>query len=195
MTGGRVLQLLKEGTAPQHEAVERRFDLNNRLRDTHTYAALLGRLYGFYQPLEAALGSITGYADLGLNLDERRKLAWLVADLTALGCSPESFPISTQAPEIGSLGSALGSMYVVEGASLGGRYISKLVEQRLGLTPDRGCSFFASYRERIGPMWAAFRAVLVRFAVTPPAEQQVVTAAVRTFESLDLWLAREEGVS
>ncbi|QJW98264.1 biliverdin-producing heme oxygenase [Frigoriglobus tundricola] len=195
MTGGRVLQLLKEGTAPQHEAVERRFDLNNRLRDTHTYTALLGRLYGFYQPLEAALGRVTGYEDLGLHLHERRKVAWLVSDLTALGCVPDSFPTCAHVPEIDSLGPAFGSMYVVEGASLGGRHISKLVAQRLGLTPDRGCSFFASYRDRIGPMWDAFRAALVRFAGTPSAEQQVVTAAVQTFESLDRWLARDEGVS
>lgn len=195
MTGGRVLQLLKEGTAPHHEAVERRFDLHNRLRDTHTYTALLGRLYGFYQPLEAALGRVTGYEAVGVRFDERRKVARLAADLTALGSAPGAFPVRAPAPEFGSLGAALGSLYVVEGASLGGQYISRLVAQRLGLTPDRGCAFFAGYRERTGPMWDAFRGALVRFAVTPSAEQQVVSAAVETFTGLDRWLARDEGVS
>jgi heme oxygenase len=194
MADGRILGCLKDGTAAQHEALERRVDLANRLRDPATYAGLLGRFYGFYAPLEAALGRVGGYESVGLDFAERRKAALLRRDLIALGRDPDGFPLRPT-PAVGSLASALGTLYVLEGATLGGRFITATVAARLGLTPDRGCGFFASYGARVGAMWAAFRAALVAYATGEEVETEVVAAANDTFDALDRWLAAAEGPS
>ena len=190
MLHGRILQLLKDGTAAEHEAVERRVDLANRLRDTSTYADLLGRFYGFYAPLETALGRVSGYEVLGLDFDERRKTALLVADLAILDTDPDTFPQRGNTPALTSLGQALGCLYVLEGATLGGQFVTKAVEARLGLTPQHGCRFFSSYRNRVGEMWTAFRAALVKHATAPAVEAEIVSAARDTFGAFDRWLAR-----
>ncbi|AMV24777.1 Heme oxygenase [Gemmata sp. SH-PL17] len=188
ITSGRILERLKHDTATQHAAAEQQLDLDNRLRDSAAYAALLGRLYGFYQPLETALGRVDGYEELGIHFEERSKALNLAKDLAALGQAPRSFPLCP-APQISSLGGALGHMYVLEGATLGGRVISRMVESRLGYTPEHGGAFFASYGDRVGVMWTAFRSALVRFATAPEAEQQLVAAATDTFERFNSWLA------
>jgi heme oxygenase len=191
MSQGRVLRFLKEGTAAQHQSVERRVDLANRLRDSGAYADLLGCFHGFYAPLEAALARVTGYETIGLNFDERRKTPALVADLAVLGRTPDQFPRWEAAPVFASLGEALGAMYVVEGATLGGQFIKRAVES-LGFTPARGCAFFASYGDRVGEMWNAFREALSAYATTPQREVEIVRAATDTFNSLDRWLAAGE---
>jgi heme oxygenase len=188
MTHGRILQTLKDGTAAQHEAVERRMNLDARLSDTGSYAGLLAALYGFYAPLEDALAAVGGYGALGIDFDRRRKAARLAADLVALGRDPAAVP-RWAAPRPGSLGCALGCMYVLEGATLGGRYVRREVEARLGLTAARGCAFFASYGDQVGPMWTQFRAALVAHAGTAAVEGEVVAAALDTFAALDRWLA------
>lgn len=192
MSQGRVLHFLKEGTAAQHRAVERRVDLANRLRDSASYADLLSCFHGFYAPLEASLARVTGYETVGLNFEERRKTPRLVADLAALGRSPDEFPLWSDPPAFESLGRALGAMYVLEGATLGGQYITKAVESRLGFTPECGCAFFASYGDRVGAMWNAFRESLVAHATTPQREEEVVAAATDTFDALDRWFAAAE---
>lgn len=194
MSHGRILRFLKEGTAAQHQAVERRVDLANRLRDHAAYANLLGCFYGFHKPLETALGHVAGYETVGLNFDERRKTACLVADLAALGHTPGEFPL-WDAPAFASLGDALGAMYVVEGATLGGQFITKAVAARLGLTSKCGCAFFASYGDRVGVMWNNFREALVAYATTPQREAEIVAAATDTFNALDAWLAAAEVTS
>lgn len=189
MTDRRILRFLKEGTAPQHEAAERRLDITDRVRTPSTYAALLGRLYGFYVPLEGALGRVPGYESVGLDFGARRKTPHLVADLTSLGQDIESLPLATGFPPPATLGAALGGMYVLEGATLGGRVISRMVHDRLGFTPARAGAFFDGYGDRVGDMWTEFRAALVRFADTPAAEAEVLAAARGTFDRFNDWLA------
>ena len=194
MTHGRILQSLKDETAAQHDALERRVSLETRLRDAHSYARLLARMYGFYAPLESALGEVRGYDTLGLDFDRRRKAHRLAADLTALGRDPAALPLRAAAPP-GSLSVALGCMYVLEGATLGGQYVRRAVAARLGLTAGRGCAFFDSYGDQVGVMWNQFRVALVAHAETPAVEAEMVAAARDTFAALDRWLAADTEVS
>ncbi|MDY3553445.1 biliverdin-producing heme oxygenase [Gemmata sp. JC717] len=183
-----ILDRLKETTAEQHARLERRVDLGARLRGPEAYTDLLGQFYGFYRPLEEALAAVSGYESVGLAFVERGKTAYLASDLEALGRSTANVPLAA-APQVRSLGAALGRMYVLEGATLGGRVVCRMVRESLGFTPDRGCRFFNSYGARVGPMWTAFRAALVQFATTPEAETEVVVAAGDTFDRFDCWLA------
>ncbi len=93
-------------------------------------------------------------------------------------------------PPIDGLPAALGMMYVLEGSTLGGRYITRAVGANLGLRPGDGCSYFASYGDRVGPMWKEFGRTLEAFAAAhPAAEGRVVAAAAATFAAFERWVA------
>ena len=192
MEHGRVLHFLKERTAPQHESLECRVDLANRLRDPGAYAGLLGCFHGFYAPLEDALGRVAGFEAVGIDFGARRKTPWLAADLAALGRRPGEFPLCESTPAVDSLGRALGCLYVLEGATLGGKVVTKMVASRLGLTPGRGCAFFASYGDRVGAMWGEFRSALADYTTAPAREEEILSAAAETFDALGHWLAAAE---
>nr|WP_262512340.1 biliverdin-producing heme oxygenase [Adhaeribacter arboris] len=78
-------------------------------------------------------------------------------------------------------------MYVMEGSTLGGKVISKIVYETLGYTPENGIAFFNGYGTQTGPKWKAFQEALTRFALTPAQEEAIVTTATRTFQKLEVW--------
>lgn len=72
---------LRRHTAPYHKAVERQFDIIGRLRSVDRYIDLLVRLYGFYEPFEAALGAAVERWALPFDFDARRKSPLIARDL------------------------------------------------------------------------------------------------------------------
>lgn len=121
-------------------------------------------------------------------LDPRRRMHLLAADLAVLGASPfavDALP-SCPVPLLGNAAAALGSLYVMEGSTLGGRIIERHVERRLGFDHLSGCSYFAGYGARTGAMWRAF---LARLELAPLGDAAGIAAgAVATFERLAEWL-------
>jgi heme oxygenase len=187
-----IMARLKEATRPHHEAVEARIDVFRAGRTLEGYRRVLERFLGYYEPAEAALARVPGWEAVGLDLDERRKAPLLRRDLLALGLDDRGIadlPRCRRLPELTGLPEALGAMYVLEGATLGGQYIRKRVESDFGLGPDSGCAFFSSYGDRVGPMWKSFGAAAESFATTPEIEDAVVRSAVATFEAIDRWFA------
>jgi heme oxygenase len=128
--------------------------------------------------------------------DARRKAPLLAADLAALtgkqrtgDCVPRADP-RNDLPHMHNVAEAFGSMYVMEGSTLGGRFIAPHVAQRLALTPGIGNAYFDGYGPRTGSMWNAFREIAA--ASVPALHHDVaVKAAIATFESLHAWLCPE----
>jgi heme oxygenase len=186
-----ILARLKEETRLLHAAVEGRLNLLDPNLTRDAYAAVLARFLGFYAPLEERLARVDGYDAVGLNLDERRKAHRIVADLAALGRSPNqvaAVPVCPDVPDPRTLAEALGCLYVMEGATLGGQIICRHVGPALGLDAGAGCSLFASYGDRVGAMWRAFGDALAAYAVAPNRADAVVRSACETFTKLDAWL-------
>ncbi len=188
-----ILAVLRDRTRLLHEQVERTVAVSTRLRSVQLYGELVARFYGFYLPFEERLAQVDGYAALGLDFAARRKTHLLRDDLTRLGMSPayiDSLPRCHELPAVTVLADALGCLYVLEGATLGGRIICREAENALGVLPGRGCSFWASYGERVGEMWKDFCRILERYAAATPGEtERIITAAAGTFTCLDRWLA------
>lgn len=188
-----ILTTLKDQTRHLHEQIEKTVDLEARLGSVDGYVGLLARFHGFYAPIEARLVAIDGYGAIGLDLTQRLKAALLSADLRALGLSQaevEALPRCARLPSVPGIAEALGCLYVLEGATLGGQIVKRMVASRLGLAPGRGCSFFGSYGEDVGLMWKDFRAILGQYAAQHPgAEKRVVAAAADTFNELNAWVA------
>ena len=84
---------------------------------------------------------------------------------------------------------ALGCLYVLEGSTLGGKIITAHLKRVLPLDESRGCSFFNSYGDDVGPMWSSFLGILSRHCERHDDADVVVHSACQTFASLDRWLS------
>jgi heme oxygenase len=185
-----VLERLRHETREHHERIERALRLDDNLtlqRHRETLVAFLG----FLEPWEDAVAaSVRGDASLLRCVDERRKLPALRHDLIALGMAEaelDALPRCEELPDVSDPGRALGSMYVIEGSTLGGQVLSRHVEQTLGMRDGVGYSYYQSYGGRVGAMWKQFRELLLARS-SPARDDQMVSAACETFARLEAWM-------
>lgn len=89
------------------------------------------------------------------DIENRRKLPAIEADLSVLGHKKENFETIFD-HENQSAGFALGIFYVIEGSSLGGRFILKNIEQALGYNETNGAAYFGGYGNKTGSRWKDF---------------------------------------
>jgi heme oxygenase len=185
------MELLRERTAASHARVERSVDVKTRCRTVDAYREWLGRLLGFYRPFEAMLGGFD-WSTVALNYPLRIKAGWLEADLLALGMTESEInglPNCQRLPRPENLAGAIGCLYVLEGATLGGQIISRLVNQELSIGDDNGGRFYAAYGARVGMMWRAFRDAASSYCGDHPDRLRASAEnAVETFEALESWV-------
>jgi heme oxygenase len=131
-------------------------------------ARWLGRFLGFYAPLECE--GFPEWDNLGIRLPARSHSACLATDFAALGADPARVTPAapTQLAGLSDFAHALGALYVMEGATLGGRLILRDLEMRLGDTIADATCFFGGRGERVGPMWQSFREALAMLAWFAP---------------------------
>ena len=192
-----MLVALRNETAHLHDALESALGLTDPNLTCEHYAAVLSAFNHVVAPLEARIAQrlpprLTPF------FARRRKarclrddLAWLHATWPestaatacidakpagALGSAPEYLPA------IGTAAEAFGAMYVLEGATLGGRVITRHLERRLGFSDGRGYSYFCGYGAEVGAMWQQFRAVLDA-EVAPADYRSAIEAALHTFRA------------
>lgn len=193
---GRALAVLREQTRVEHAAIEATLGLMSDALTLQEYRRTLERFHGFWQPLEARLRQVPGLDMTGIDLAARAKTPLLALDLRALGVEePRGARLCDDLPLVGSPGAALGCLYVIEGASLGGQIISRHLRARLDITKDTGGRFFHGYGERTGEMWRTFRAAVEVFDASAGAQDEMVAAAIGTFRGLRVWCGRPEPLS
>ena len=186
---------LKRQTAPLHTALESRVDILSEDLSLERYKFILQKFYGFYLPLENQIASQNGFEALNLDPAPRWKLPHLVSDLEKLGFSAteiEALPVCPDLPELNALVQVLGSMYVLEGATLGGQIIRRELRKRPELGRKGWFDFYNSYGDKVGTRWKEFCAALNRYGQAHPAvetHRAVVEGAAQTFKKLDGWLA------
>lgn len=185
-----VLTRLRTATATAHERVENRL-FPSALADRASYARMLAALLALHEPLERRFARTPGFADLGVDLPSRRKAGALRADLAALGAPAGPAEDLPAGPAPDGLAGAVGAFYVLEGSTLGGRYLLDEVHNRLDGAPSR---FFAGYGDDTGRRWRGTRRAIVevvaRDADPADAERRLVDGALGTFAHLDTLLTR-----
>lgn len=189
-----IAQRLRMETRPDHDAIEANPRLARLLAADLTraeYATSLGRLLGYYLPVEAALRDMAHVFPAALEADVRlSKTGLLRADLTALGassdvpCADDAF-LPMRQPE-----AAWGCLYVMEGSTLGGQIIARTLAASIDVHPTSGGSFHVPYGPLTGARWQTFRALLAReveeHGLDPDA---VVAGAKTTFATMNAWMA------
>jgi heme oxygenase (biliverdin-IX-beta and delta-forming) len=194
-----ILARLRKETRSEHEALEEVLDLMATSLTLEGYRQRLEKFYGFYAPLEVALqaslgkpASASGEAFFSTatraSLAERlSKTSHLQQDLHALGVATPKLPRCTDLPPLATQAEVLGCMYVLEGATLGGRMITQHVRATLGITPATGGSFFEGYGAGTAKMWQAMRQMLVKGAPDLQSENSIVANAIATFAAMRCW--------
>lgn len=183
-----LLESLRTVTREQHRELESALDIQSKLDSRARYRDLLAGFLGLYRPIEAEFRRERGIEELGYRIDDRQKQSALEYDLEQLGFSPEEIAALPNAtvPELTNQGDALGRAYVVEGSTLGGQAITRLVGAS---HPQFPISFFNVYGARTREQWVDFQQSLERYEAAGGSTSDVTAGAVRTFELFRRWLA------
>jgi len=184
-----VLRMLRSETAAEHEAVERVLGLLDPDLDPDRLVEVLSLLHGFWLAAEAGLdawaAAFPSDAD-AVDWSRRRRAPLFAADLAALGAAaPADQP---ELPPLPGTDEALGRLYVLEGATMGGTFIDRHLAALPGLAGVR-LRAFSPYGSETGAMWHDFRRV-TRDRVAHGGDAAAVVASARdTFRVLAEWCA------
>ena len=154
------------------------------------YARLLKMFYGLYAPFEKAIEvylADSALADFSL----RRKASWILRDYIFFKGPGEIEQCGGLLPEIQSFHQAIGAMYVLEGSTLGGTYISRMIVQQLNIAPHSGFSFFQGYGDETNSMWQGFLRWL-EMPFTEEQQQLIISSAENTFVTFNNWIDQNE---
>lgn len=180
---------LKEATKTAHQLVETKLTGSIKAIATkQQYATLLSSFYSYFAALENAMN---GQVDLSLLPDyhQRRKAGSLADDLMQLEAELPALATKADIPPINNHLQALGAMYVMEGSTLGGKIISKMICRQLSLRDRCGTTFFNGYGEQTSRMWQTFKD-LINQPLQPHEEAVVIESAHATFLQLGHWFSR-----
>lgn len=184
-TDGIVLAHLRQVTRQAHLAIEGSFGLMEKSITVRDYRHVLSRLYSFWREWEPLVASLFQDDDF---LAPRRRRHLLSADLTSLGmteCMMDALPRCTLTG-LHDKTHALGSLYVMEGSSLGGRSIQRNVERCLGEDVRASGTYFRGYGTQTGAMWTSF---LIRLGQAPvTSKDSIADGALATFSNLNQWM-------
>lgn len=187
MPDADVLQPLRTATSADHARVEAALDLLDPALTPAGLSAALDALHGFWRAAEAGLDAWAlreSASAAAVAWPRRRRAHLFAADLESLGAAPARATPSL--PSVLGTDDALGRLYVLEGSTLGGRFI----DRHLAVLPTfAGVQLraFSPYGADTGRMWHAFRAVVRRRPAEGGDADRIVRAAVATFGALAAW--------
>lgn len=155
-------------------------------------AAFEKKFYGFYNPVEQQLRAILGWDEPELQLQRRLKLPLLIGDLASFAIGSKEIselPLCTSLPCLETVAQGLGCLYVLEGSTLGGKFITAHLKKVLALDETRGCAFFNSYGADVGRMWSRFMGVLTNHCEMHGDDETILDSACETFAAMDRWFS------
>ena len=185
--------LLKHHTTKEHQALEAIVLPHlQALRTIEDYVGLLKIFYGYHKPIEECIATQLHESHLP-DLEQRRKADWILQDLTFSIPHNSKLPVSTNVPEINNCHQAFGALYVLEGSTLGGRGITKMLlkNQHLQLE-EKQVRFFSGYGTETGAKWMNFLNYLNQQNTGCRAMEQMIGAANETFTLFKNWIQENE---
>lgn len=181
---------LKKDTLVNHQQLEKMLVSRMKAtRSTTDYVNLLQLFYGYFGGLEMHIAPYINSENLA-DYADRRKSAALADDIKALGGQPDEKASATDLPAINSAPQAFAALYVIEGSTLGGKIISKMMAQQLNITNGQGLKFFSGYGDATETMWNSFKTALNTQADTIANQTIVIDTANETFTKFKQWIEK-----
>ena len=196
-------EYLKVMCRDHHDRIESSLDLMKICTDRNLYRNLLNAFAGFYREIEKELSFFQHQlSTYGIYLEERLKLKMILMDLKSLekdfigeeqsedNFGPHRIKIQIKAQKkINNIHQAMGTLYVLEGSTLGAQIIySQLIKHQMIGPQGEGGRFFLAYGQNTSQKWNQFKAALDTFALEDRC--LLLKAAQETFEDLRDYLAR-----
>jgi heme oxygenase (biliverdin-IX-beta and delta-forming) len=176
-------QVVKCETGEQHRQVEELLlPKLKSISSIYDYAVILKMFYGYYMPLENHLQKFITPALLP-DIAKRRTSGLILEDLKGIGLPVTSLPLCNALPTINNVPTAFGALYVLEGSTLGGKMIARMLAKN-SVVPIHALNFFHGYREETGLMWTSFIHEFNKQEETG----EIVFAANETFNHLKNWM-------
>lgn len=175
---------LKTQTASSHKRLEQlpvsSYILSQNMK-MDDYAHYLQLMYDVHYSVEVAVFPLlSAIVD---DLKERKKKHLIEDDLLYLNY-PKPVARSVFNTQNISIPFALGILYVVEGSSLGGRFILKNLETIDGLRDGKGVSYFAGYGNKTGSYWKTFLHLLTAYGEEYNVENEIIEGAIYAFDCI-----------
>jgi heme oxygenase len=185
------LQKLRQETEADHHNVEGAVLLMHQGLNAPEYVQCLQRIYGVVAAWEERAAEIAPkWLQPSLLARQRRPL--LELDLAWFGVA-EKEDGRPMLPEMNNLPSLLGTMYVMEGSTLGGQLIARHVEVALHLSEGQGSSYFRGHGSQTGPMWKEFCEML-KLRIPDEQTDAVVVSAKAMFSTFGMWMQRKSAM-
>ena len=184
---GALLAHLRATTRPAHEALELSLGLLGDIA-LDEYIRVLIRFHGFWAGWQPQVAALLSEEDL---TSPRQRLHLIERDLVAFGVPVEALATVPRCPlvDLRDAAEALGSLYVMEGSTLGGQPILRNIERCLGPTHAAGSAYFNGYGKETSAMWRSF---LARLEQEPIAHaERVGFGATATFERIAWWFEND----
>jgi heme oxygenase len=151
------------------------------------YIKLLQFFYSYFSALE---DQINNYITIEMLPDYfiRRKTKNMIEDIEYFeGVLPKKLS-KEKLPEIKNHLQAFGALYVIEGSTLGGKIISKMMETKLNFNNTKGFTFFNGYGNDTETMWQSFKYALNKQSLNERNDNEIINTANSTFTKFNMWL-------
>ncbi|MBN9483782.1 MAG: hypothetical protein BGO70_09270 [Bacteroidetes bacterium 43-93] len=152
------------------------------------YADLLQCFYGYFHPLESLISAYID-DDIVPQYSRRRKSNVIEEELQSMHENLHAINEDVPLPRIDNIAGALGAMYVLEGSTMGGKIISKILAENLGKQPS-DIRFFNYYGDDTDVLWGQFVQSLNMFAdeLEDAGKGVVISVARNTFHCFKAWI-------
>jgi heme oxygenase (biliverdin-IX-beta and delta-forming) len=185
------IRRLRQETEVNHQAVEGAVPLMQEGLNTVQYVQCLQRIYGVVAAWEDRAAEVAPQW-LRPALTARQRKPLLELDLAWFGVTKHD-ETRPALPEMNDLASLFGTMYVMEGSTLGGQFIARHVETELHLSEGRGNSYFRGHGNQTGLMWKEFCEML-KLRIPDEQTEAVVVSAKAMFSTFGMWMQRKSAV-
>lgn len=175
---------LKTQTADSHKKLEElpvSMSIMSPEMKIEDYTYYLGLMHDVHNDTEGFIFPF--FSNLIDDLEQRRKKHLIENDLLFLNSNKTNTEKVFQTDGI-SPAFALGILYVVEGSTLGGRFILKNVSKVLQLSEEEGVSYFNGYGEKTGSFWKSFLGFLSEYEQEHNCGKEIIEGAVFAFDSI-----------
>ncbi len=184
-----LFEKLKAETKTEHDELEKALDLLSPDFSMEDYRELLKKFYGIYFVIEDCLKK----SQVAEHYQDRFKTQLLRQDLLNLGLTETELkiiPISGITIPLENLNFFMGTLYVLEGSSLGALILTKHFHSKFGLNNLNGLLFFSGYGDQTLVKWKEWREFSEKFSSEHNlSHSEIVNHARNTFTFLRSWLS------
>lgn len=177
-----IIEKLRQSTAEIHKELDSwLMPVFRKVDDDEKYSQLLKAFYGYYAPV---MQRITVEIDTQYlpDFSHRRKADAILKDLDCINKRNGSIDHADILPDISNASDAFGALYVLEGSTLGGVFLSKILGDAMNINEQNGLSFFYGYGQQSREMWNRFIEQINLFAKEKGDEEAILSSAHVTFK-------------